>query len=474
MNLKINKRYKVWLSNSFLIFSVVFNIILSYKTFVSTTSNINAFYLQIGISIIFYFLLIITFIQYFFFREATYYYYLLYLLLYLCYFTLVASYYIDISDDFIPNFKKVRSVLSLLVLISSYAVYTFFAIAFLSAKTKDFILYKRLKLLAFIYLSMLGVILVSYIIGSTFGETLRTVLLTSCIPLGIVGIGIIYARAKNVFGYILCAGSTFIFIGSVLGFLFSYKILSYPINKFPFNNWLFYTMAGSVLEVVMFFSSFAFRNKVLATEEQVSKEKLQSIRDEISRDLHDDVGATLSNINILNEMAKRNADNPLKATEYLDRASEDIQQVSESLSDIVWNINSRYDDVENLFIRMKRYAADMLEGKNIDYEIEFPEHAANLKIGIDKRKDFYFIFKEGINNIIKYSDATKATVTIKLKHQLLELAIIDNGKGFSKEKINGGNGLQNMQHRALVWDATFKIETEIGKGTSIHLKMKLN
>ncbi len=474
MNLKINNRYKVWLSNLFLIFSLVFNIILSYKTFVSTTSNINAFYLQLGISIIFYFLLLITFIQYFFFREDTYYYYLLYLMLYLCYFTLVASYYTDIRDDFIPNFKKVRSVLSLLVLISSYAVYTFFAISFLSVKTRDVTLYRRLKLLAYIYLSMLGVVLISYIIGSNFGETIRTVLLSSCIPLGILGIGIIYTRAKNVFGYILCAGSTFIFIGSVLGFLFSYKILSYPINKFPFNNWLFYTMAGSVLEVVMFFSSFAFRNKVLATEEQVSKEKLQSIRDEISRDLHDDVGASLSNINILNEMAKRNADNPLKATEYLNRASEDIQQVSESLSDIVWNINSRYDDVENLFIRMKRYAADMLEGKNIDYEIEFPEHAANLKIGIDKRKDFYFIFKEGINNIIKYSDATKATVTIKLNHQSLELAIIDNGKGFTKEKINGGNGLQNMQHRALVWDATFKIETEIGKGTSIHLKMKLN
>ncbi len=224
----------------------------------------------------------------------------------------------------------------------------------------------------------------------------------------------------------------------------------------------------------MFFSSFAYRNKVLATEEKVAKEKLQLIRDEISRDLHDDVGASLSNINILNELAKRNTDNPLKANEYLNRASEDIQQVSESLSDIVWNINSRYDDLENLFIRMKRYASDMLDGKNIDYEIEFPDHASDLTIGIDKRKDLYFIFKEGVNNIIKYSEATQAKIFIKINQPYLELSIVDNGKGFPKEKIGVGNGLQNMQHRANVWNAQFKIETEEGAGTSILLKMKLN
>ena len=224
----------------------------------------------------------------------------------------------------------------------------------------------------------------------------------------------------------------------------------------------------------MFFSSFAYRNKTLANEEQIAKEKLQGIRDEISRDLHDDVGASLSNINILNELAKRNTNNPEKANEYLTKAGEDIQQVSESLNDIVWNINSKYDDLNNLFIRMRRYAADMMDGKNIMYEIRFPENTADLKLGMDKRKDLYFIFKEAINNLVKYSDATKATVIISIHKETLSLNINDNGKGFSSDKLQLGNGLQNMQHRAQFWNAPFKIDSEKDKGTSIHLEMGLH
>jgi signal transduction histidine kinase len=185
------------------------------------------------------------------------------------------------------------------------------------------------------------------------------------------------------------------------------------------------------------------------------------------------VGASLSNINILNELAKRNANNPLKANEYLNKAGEDIQHVSESLSDIVWSMNSRYDDLENLFARMKRYASDMLDGKDINYKIDFPTDTSNLSLSIDMRKDFYFIFKEAINNIVKYSDATEAVVFVKANAQYVELNIQDNGRGFEPEKIKSGNGLTNMQYRANTCKAKFKIETNLNKGTAVYLKMKL-
>lgn len=475
--MKISSTYKVIFSSVFIVLFFIFNLVLAFQTIASKSANPQNISLQLGVSGLLFFLAFITLIQYFFFKEPTYYYYVLYLLLYLCYYTLIFSYYTNLGNDFIPYFIEIRPALSLLVLVSSYGVYTLFAIAFLSLKTKDRVLYKWLKRLCFIYLVMFGIMLFSFIVfspTSIFSDTLRTIILSSCIPLGIVGIILIYSRAKNIFGYILCAGSTFIFIGSVLGFLFSFKILNYPSNKFPFNNWLFYTIAGNLLEVIMFFSSFAYRNKTLANEEQIAKEKLQVIRDEISRDLHDDVGASLSNINILNELAKRNTNNPEKANEYLMKAGEDIQQVSESLNDIVWNINSKYDDLNNLFIRMKRYAADMMDGKNIMYNIKFPENTADLKLGMDKRKDLYFIFKEAINNLVKYSDATEASVSIIIRKEILTLDIKDNGKGFSNDKIQVGNGLQNMQHRAQFWNAPFKIESGKGNGTSISLEITLN
>jgi signal transduction histidine kinase len=475
--MKIKNVYKVWLSALLLLSFFIFNIIVTYQAFYNSNANTHSNFMQLGITFLLYVLSIITLVQYFFFREATYYYYVLYLMLYLCYFTLTFSFISRSPEhEIIPYFVLLRPMVSLFVLLGAYAVYTQFAIMFLNLKSKESILYRGLRALTKIYLSMIIVIFITYVlpIKANIGEMTRAILLGCCIPLGIVGILLIYTKAKNTFGIILSIGSTLIFAGSVLGFLFTFHILEYPINTFPFNNWLFYTMAGCVLEVIIFFSSFAYRNKTLATEEQIAKEKLQLVRDEISRDLHDDVGASLSNINILNELAKRNANNPKKANEYLLKAGEDIQHVSESLNDIVWNINSKYDDLDNLFIRMKRYAGDVLDGKNIAYKIEFPDKFDDLKLGMDKRKDLYFIFKEAINNLVKYSGALYVEVSITIEQRILKLIIKDNGKGFAKEKIAKGNGLDNMLHRANAWDAILKIDSEENKGTTVFLEMELN
>lgn len=205
--------------------------------------------------------------------------------------------------------------------------------------------------------------------------------------------------------------------------------------------------------------------------------RLQQVRNNISRNLHDDIGASLSNINILNELAKRNMRDETKADLYLSKAGEDIQRISESLSDIVWNINPRYDDLENLFIRMKRYAADMLEGKNISAELLFPVATHPINIPMDQRRDFYLIFKEAVNNLVKYSKASQALVEVKLNNHSINLLIRDNGKGFdlnnSHSEASGGNGLYNMKQRADKWKGDFTIESLTGQGTVVRLTMKI-
>lgn len=199
--------------------------------------------------------------------------------------------------------------------------------------------------------------------------------------------------------------------------------------------------------------------------------KLQKMRNNIARDLHDDIGASLSNISILNELAKRHAGDVATSKEYLSKAGEDIQHISESLSDIVWNINPRYDEIENLFIRMKRYAADMMDGKNISYEITFPEKVT-ISLPMEKRRDLYMIFKEAINNLAKYSKATRATIVLNITHNKVLLQITDNGKGFVSSATMQGNGLVNMKQRADKWGAELKIDSAPGKGTSVILEMK--
>lgn len=467
----LSSKNKVWFSTLILLLFFVFNILLSYKTFVNTKAENEEIFLHIGISSLFYFLSIITFIQYLLFKEPTYLYYVLYLLINHCYFTIIFSSGPEAAGYPTAFFKIIRYFLALPLLVLSYSIYIYFVLAFLSLSTKDIILYKWIKVILKIYLSLLFLIIVSYLFfpADTTGEIIRTLLQVCCIPLGIISIVLVYIRVKNIIAHILIIGTLFFFIGSVLGFLFSLGILNYPANVFPFNQWIFYTALGVVMEIIMFFSSFAYRNKILADEEKLAQQKLQVIRDDIARDLHDDIGASLSNINILNELAKRSAGNTIKLNEYLERAGDDIQHVSEGLNDIVWNINSKYDNLENLFFRMKRYAADMMDGKNINYKVGFPEKPDEIKLEMYKRRDLYFIFKEIINNLAKYSKAANAVIELGISASKLQLTIKDDGVGFNFDTVKKGNGLHNMQQRAINLKGVLKITTAPQQGTVIDL-----
>ncbi len=217
---------------------------------------------------------------------------------------------------------------------------------------------------------------------------------------------------------------------------------------------------------------FAFFNRYQLKKKLEEQNHLMAIRNNISQDLHDDIGASLSNINILNELAIRNIHLPDKSTEYLSKASDDIQRISESLSDIVWNINPKYDDLQNLLIRMKRYAADMLEGKHIEGQYEFPTELNGLNLNLTRRRNFYLIFKEAINNLIKYSCAQLAIIKVTADKHHFGFIIQDNGKGFDRSTVQMGNGLHNMEERAKASDAIVSIHSTPGKGTTIKLEYK--
>lgn len=232
------------------------------------------------------------------------------------------------------------------------------------------------------------------------------------------------------------------------------------------KQWRNAAIAGAVLLIVI--AGFAF-NRYQLKKKLEQQNMVQEMRNHIASDLHDDIGASLSNIQILNELTRRNAGSPLKVHEYLDKAAEDIRQVSEGISDIVWNINPRYDDLDNLFVRMKRYAADVLDGKNIHYQIDFPGSPGNWKLEMDKRRDLYLLFKEAINNLAKYSNASEARIKMQLQDAEIRLLVSDNGVGFLPAEVKSGNGLSNMRQRAAALQGTLQISSSPGKGTQIEL-----
>jgi two-component system, NarL family, sensor histidine kinase UhpB len=230
-------------------------------------------------------------------------------------------------------------------------------------------------------------------------------------------------------------------------------------------------IGGALL--LMLLAYFMF-NRWQLKKKLAQQQELSRMRSNISQNLHDDIGASLSSINILNELTKRTiGSDTAKANEYLATAGDDIQRISESLGDIVWNINPRYDDLNNLFARMNRYASDMMEGKGIEYEISFPHEDIALSLPMDKRRNFYLLFKEAVNNLAKYSKATAATIRVEIIGKTLHLLIADNGVGFAEGTQGAGNGLNNMYQRAKDMDAELVIDSKPGNGTSIRLSKML-
>ena len=239
-------------------------------------------------------------------------------------------------------------------------------------------------------------------------------------------------------------------------------------NQKQAKNFLIAGLGLFILLGVTFFNRYQLKKKL---EQQKG---LLTMRNSISQDLHDDIGASLSNINILNELARRNITQPEKSKEYLSKASEDIQRISESLSDIVWNINPRYDDLQNLFIRMKRYAADMLDGKNINGQFTFPTDEVNLKLSMTERRDLYLVFKEAVNNMVKYSEAKNAIIRVTAEDQKIKLFVQDDGKGFDRSTTRMGNGLHNMEQRAKASAAQVSVTSKPGEGTTVTLELKIS
>ena len=197
--------------------------------------------------------------------------------------------------------------------------------------------------------------------------------------------------------------------------------------------------------------------------------QMRQVRNHIAADLHDEIGAILSGIGILSSLAQKNLDESHPSFGLMRRINDDALSIGNTMDDIVWSINPKNDDLESIIARMSRYAAELFDAKEIDYQIVIPENLKEIKLTMEQRRDVYLIFKEGVNNLVKYSNCKNAYVEIKVSKQQFELLIRDDGKGFDPKLETHRNGLKNMKNRANTLNGNMMIESETGKGTSVTL-----
>jgi len=197
--------------------------------------------------------------------------------------------------------------------------------------------------------------------------------------------------------------------------------------------------------------------------------RLQKIRNKISGDLHDDIGSTLNSISVYSEVAKQDASKHAHALEMIGESS---RKIIDAMGDIVWTINPDNDSFEDIILRMRSLAFNLLRAKNIEFTFRADESLNNLKLSMENRRNFFLIFKESLNNLVKYAEATQASIRLSYDDSLIKLLILDNGKGFDISQHSNGNGLNSMKRRAQEMKAQLKIESEPGSGTGIELIMK--
>jgi len=195
-------------------------------------------------------------------------------------------------------------------------------------------------------------------------------------------------------------------------------------------------------------------------------EKLQSVKSRIASDLHDDIGATLTNINILAELSKQNSNKTGNANTYLNRISEEINTTSQALDDIIWSVNVRNDSFDEIILRMRRYAGELFDADKINYNIQLDEKLSSMKLSMEQRRDLYLLFKESVNNIHKHAAAANVSISITGEDHSILMKVEDDGRGFCM-KETPRNGLKNMQSRIQKWNGELQVETVEDKGTKL-------
>ena len=197
---------------------------------------------------------------------------------------------------------------------------------------------------------------------------------------------------------------------------------------------------------------------------------LQRIRNKIASDLHDDIGSTLNSISIFSEVAKKDSS---RRDHALNMIGESSRKIIESMSDIVWTINPENDSFDKIIFRMRSHAHNLLKAKKIDCTFRADESLNELKLKMEIRRNLYLIFKEALNNLVKYSNAARASVLVSHQNKSVTFIIRDDGVGFDSTIEHSGNGLSNMKQRAAEIGAMLLIESAASKGTSIEINLKL-
>lgn len=200
---------------------------------------------------------------------------------------------------------------------------------------------------------------------------------------------------------------------------------------------------------------------------------LERMRTRIATDLHDDIGANLTRIAMLSEVATRQSWNG-GGQNLLPSIADIARESVESMNDIVWAISPDHDRLLDLVRRMRTHAEDVFTFRNIDLTFSAPNAETDLHLSVGVRRDLLLVFKEAVNNAARHSGCTRVEIGLGIEDNRLTLIVADNGRGFDSNNGHDGQGLRSMRRRAETLSGRLDLRSEIGGGTTVTFEIPLH
>ncbi|HTY89163.1 MAG TPA: two-component regulator propeller domain-containing protein [Candidatus Acidoferrum sp.] len=228
-------------------------------------------------------------------------------------------------------------------------------------------------------------------------------------------------------------------------------------------------LAGLVVAVVRYLSTQKLRRRLQLHEQQ---EALERERSRIARDLHDQLGANLTQVALLGEMAETDKNAPAEVASHAQQISQTARETTRALDEIVWAANPSNDTLEGLVNYACKYAQEYLALAGVRYRADVPAQLPAISIPPEVRHNVFLAFKEAVNNVVKHAQASEVWIRLQLQPGAFCLSIEDNGRGPGDAEAPAAqmrNGLRNMRKRMEVIHGNFFFGPGTGGGTAVRL-----
>jgi len=350
--------------------------------------------------------------------------------------------------------------------------------------------YKCWKGLQIFITSFLMLYLLLRVTGDQFkwSKTIITVASFTCMGFGLVLTFRLLSLRKVIFYQLIIAGTIVSVLGVSTGLIMNVFVYK---ENLAFGG-LFFLEPSMMVEAIFLSAALGYRLKIAYREKEIFQKTLleetekreilalqtarllrqeldiKEMQNRISKDLHDDIGASLSSLQIFGSVAVMLIDkNPLEAKKMLGQISANTEAIMENMDHIVWAMQPTDNQMHTLEARIKDFGYNLLTMKDIACNYQFEPAIEQACDKATLRKNILLIAKEAINNIAKYSRAKHAEISLTKQNGHIILLVQDDGIGFDHSNCKKGNGLNNISSRAKAMGGVANIHSNPGTGTSI-------